>query len=99
MLPGVRRTAKPVLGRKDGGHVEPLAVQQIHEMHSPCDIGPCGSGHLRHGGLVGQHRDALSPEKRKIGRRVGHAHESSLRRNIENTRNTGDKHDDKPSAF
>ena len=73
MLPGVRRTAKPVLGRKDGGHVEPFAVQQIDQMHPPGGIGPCGSGHLRHGGLVGQHGHALPPKQREIGRRVGHA--------------------------
>lgn len=44
MLPGVRRTAKPVLGRKDGGHVEPFAVQQIDQMHPPGSIGPAAPG-------------------------------------------------------
>ena len=73
MLPGIRRAAESVFGREDRRHVEARPVKQVHEMHPPCGIGPGRSGHLRHGGLVGQHGHALPPDEREIGRRVGNA--------------------------
>ena len=44
------------------------------------------AGQLRHGGLVGQHGHAPSPQQRVIGRRVGHA-DFHLRRSGEGCKN------------
>ena len=71
-LPGVGSAAEPVLGREDARHAESSPVQQIDQMDPPGGVGARRTGHVGHGGLVGQHRHAAPFEQREIGRGVGH---------------------------
>ena len=85
-LPGIGRAAESVLGREDRRDGKPFTVEQVDQMHPPGGIGSRRAGQLRHGGLVGQHGHAPSPQQRVIGRRVGHA-DVHLRRSGEGCKN------------
>ena len=106
MLARVGRTAKPVLGGENAGHVEAPTVQQVDQVYRPVGRRPRQPNRSvrrnsrrtgaepRDGRMVGQHRHAPPFQLREISRRVGHT-DQYLRRGRSAKEDNGQQGDDK----
>ena len=106
MLARVGRTAEPVLGGENAGHVETPPVQQVDQVYRPVGRRPRQPNRSvrrnsrrtvaepRDGRMVGQHRHAPPFQLREISRRVGHT-DQYLRRGRSAKEDNGQQGDDK----